>query len=221
MFGRWNSWTRRRRADRRAARVRECNSDHEALITHVRMIRAWIGSIDISINKAFTARMFDIASKDLAEMAQPEKPFFGIHISIHERVVIFAGGSKLRHGKKLLAPLVSAVAPASRIKPLRRLPWRRFERPRRWLPAGARRLVNEADEKLGQSPGLSVFAAAAAGVHSARAEPAITGKIASLNGPKPPRDPKCRQLTGTNKHALRTRTLGRVAGNLPTREDWP
>jgi uncharacterized protein GlcG (DUF336 family) len=30
------------------------------LIAHIRMDGAWIGSIDISINKAFTARMFDI-----------------------------------------------------------------------------------------------------------------------------------------------------------------
>ena len=37
------------------------------LVTHVRMDGAWIGSIDISINKAFTSRAFDIATKDLAE----------------------------------------------------------------------------------------------------------------------------------------------------------
>ena len=66
------------------------------LITHVRMDSAWIGSIDISINKAFTSRAFDIATKDLAEMAQPERPYFGIHVSNHERVVIFAGGIPLR-----------------------------------------------------------------------------------------------------------------------------
>jgi uncharacterized protein GlcG (DUF336 family) len=31
------------------------------LVAHVRMDGAWIGSIDISINKAFTSRAFDIA----------------------------------------------------------------------------------------------------------------------------------------------------------------
>ena len=41
------------------------------LIAHIRMDGAWIGSIDISINKAFTARIFDIPTKDLAEKAQP------------------------------------------------------------------------------------------------------------------------------------------------------
>jgi uncharacterized protein GlcG (DUF336 family) len=72
------------------------------LVVHVRMDGAWMGSINISINKAFTARMFDIATKDLAEMAQPGKPFFGIHVSNHERVVIFAGGIPLKVGDEIV-----------------------------------------------------------------------------------------------------------------------
>jgi uncharacterized protein GlcG (DUF336 family) len=32
------------------------------LVAHARMDRAWLGSIDISINKAFTSRAFDIAT---------------------------------------------------------------------------------------------------------------------------------------------------------------
>ncbi len=34
------------------------------LVAHIRMDGAWIGSIDIAINKAFTARTFDLATKD-------------------------------------------------------------------------------------------------------------------------------------------------------------
>ena len=37
-----------------------------------------MGSVDISITKAFTARAFDIATKDLAEDAQPGEQFYGI-----------------------------------------------------------------------------------------------------------------------------------------------
>ena len=37
------------------------------LVAHVRMDNAWIGSVDIAINKAWTARAFDISTKDLAE----------------------------------------------------------------------------------------------------------------------------------------------------------
>ena len=36
------------------------------LVAHVRMDDAWIGSIDIAIKKAWTARAFDIETKDLA-----------------------------------------------------------------------------------------------------------------------------------------------------------
>lgn len=43
------------------------------LVAHVRMDDAWLGSIDISINKAFTARAFDLATKDLAGESQPGK----------------------------------------------------------------------------------------------------------------------------------------------------
>mgnify|MGYP001155956561 CR=1 FL=1 len=52
------------------------------LLAHVRMDGAWIGSIDISINKAFTARAFDIATAQLAEFAKPGGEFFGIHLPI-------------------------------------------------------------------------------------------------------------------------------------------
>jgi len=38
---------------------------------------AWLGSIDISINKAFTARAFDTATKDLGDLAQPGEQFYG------------------------------------------------------------------------------------------------------------------------------------------------
>lgn len=66
------------------------------LVAHERMDGAWIGSIDISINKAFTARAFNIATKDLAANAQPGQQFFGIHASNQGRIMIFAGGIPLK-----------------------------------------------------------------------------------------------------------------------------
>ena len=62
------------------------------LIAHVRMDGAWIGSIDISIKKAYTARAFNISTKDLAKDCQPGGQFYGIHESNDGRVMIFAGG---------------------------------------------------------------------------------------------------------------------------------
>jgi uncharacterized protein GlcG (DUF336 family) len=68
------------------------------LVSHVRMDGAWIGSIDISITKAFTSRAFDIATKDLAEHSQPGGQFYGIHVSNGGRIRIFAGGIPLSSG---------------------------------------------------------------------------------------------------------------------------
>src|SRR5829696_8443682 len=65
------------------------------LVAHVRMDGAWIGSIDISINKAYTSRAFDITTKDLAAPSQPGGQFYGIHVSNGGRIRIFAGGVPL------------------------------------------------------------------------------------------------------------------------------
>ncbi|MGA8112464.1 MAG: heme-binding protein [Actinocatenispora sp.] len=66
------------------------------LVAHIRMDGAWLGSVDISVNKAFTARAFDIETAALAENSQPGGQFYGIHASNHGRIMIFAGGIPLR-----------------------------------------------------------------------------------------------------------------------------
>jgi len=75
------------------------------LFAHVRMDDAWIGSINISINKAFTARAFDIETKNLAKESQPGKQFYGIHGSNDGRIMIFAGGVPLKDGKKVVGAI--------------------------------------------------------------------------------------------------------------------
>lgn len=65
------------------------------LVAHVRQDGAWIGSVDISISKAWTSRAFDLATKDLADNAQPSQQFFGIHTTNGGKVAIFAGGIPL------------------------------------------------------------------------------------------------------------------------------
>jgi len=75
------------------------------LISHVRMDGAWLGSIDISINKAFTARAFDIATRELAGESQPGKQFYGIHESNRGRVMIFAGGIPLKRDGKVVGAI--------------------------------------------------------------------------------------------------------------------
>jgi uncharacterized protein GlcG (DUF336 family) len=72
------------------------------LVSHVRMDGAWMGSIDISINKAFTSRAFDISTKDLAQHSQSGGQFFGIHASNHGRIMVFAGGIPLKRDGKVV-----------------------------------------------------------------------------------------------------------------------
>jgi len=75
------------------------------LVSHVRMDGAWLGSIDISINKAFTARAFDISTKELAANSQSGGQFFGIHVSNGGRVMIFAGGIPLKLDGKVVGAI--------------------------------------------------------------------------------------------------------------------
>ena len=72
------------------------------LIAHVRMDGAWLGSIDISIHKAWTARAFDMSTEALAKMAQSGKPLFGIDSTNHEKVVIFGGGVPIKMGDAVI-----------------------------------------------------------------------------------------------------------------------
>ncbi len=72
------------------------------LVAHVRMDGAWIGSVDISQNKAWTARAFDLPTKDLAGNAQPGEQFYGINASNNGRVMIFAGGIPLSRDGEII-----------------------------------------------------------------------------------------------------------------------
>jgi uncharacterized protein GlcG (DUF336 family) len=75
------------------------------LVAHVRMDNAWIGSVDISIKKAWTARAFDISTRELAELSQSGDQFFGIHASNNGRVMIFAGGIPLKRGNEVVGAI--------------------------------------------------------------------------------------------------------------------
>jgi uncharacterized protein GlcG (DUF336 family) len=75
------------------------------LVAHVRMDEAWLGSIDISIKKAFTSRAFDVSTKELAKLSQSGSQFFGIHASNEGRVMIFAGGVPLKRAGKVVGAI--------------------------------------------------------------------------------------------------------------------
>src|SRR6478672_3200489 len=75
------------------------------IVAHVRMDNAWIGSIDISMKKAYTSRAFDIATKDLATHSQSGGQFFGIHASNNGKIMIFAGGIPLKKNGEVMGAI--------------------------------------------------------------------------------------------------------------------
>ncbi len=66
---------------------------------------AWIGSIDISMKKAYTSRAFDITTKDLATHSQSGGRFFGIHASHDGKFMIFADGIPLKKEGKVVGAI--------------------------------------------------------------------------------------------------------------------
>jgi uncharacterized protein GlcG (DUF336 family) len=79
--------------------------DGNNLTAFARMDDAWLGSIDIAQNKAYTARAFDMSSKDLAPLCQPDQPLFGINASNQGRLIIFAGGIPLTSGDRVVGAI--------------------------------------------------------------------------------------------------------------------
>ena len=82
------------------------------LVAFQRMDGAWVASIDIAIDKAFTSAGRGLTTREIGEMAQPGQPLFGINTTNGGRIVIFAGGVPLmRDGEVVGAVGVSGGTP--------------------------------------------------------------------------------------------------------------
>lgn len=62
----------------------------------VRMDGAWLGSIDISIKKAKTARFFDMPTGDIGSLSQPGGSLYNIEVS-NGGLISFPGGIPLKN----------------------------------------------------------------------------------------------------------------------------
>lgn len=71
------------------------------LLLH-RMEDSFQGSIDISMNKAYTANAFHMPTDVLGKEAQPGKSLYGIQQTNQGRIVIFGGGFPLISGGKTI-----------------------------------------------------------------------------------------------------------------------
>jgi uncharacterized protein GlcG (DUF336 family) len=79
--------------------------DGNNLVAFERMDGAWLGSIDIAQGKAYTARAFNMSTKDLAPLCQPGQPLFGIHASNDGRLIVFAGGIPLKRDGEVVGAI--------------------------------------------------------------------------------------------------------------------
>ena len=61
------------------------------LVAFGRMDGAWLGSLDISIKKAKTARYFDMNTGIIGELSQPGQPLYNIEHS-NNGLITFPGG---------------------------------------------------------------------------------------------------------------------------------
>src|SRR5205085_6290981 len=63
----------------------------------VRMDTAWLGSIDIAIKKAKTARYFDMPTGEIGKLSQPGGPLYQIEVS-NGGLITFPGGIPIKDG---------------------------------------------------------------------------------------------------------------------------
>lgn len=69
-----------------------------------RMDGAWLGSIDIAIKKAKTARMFDMPTGEIGKLSQPGGSLFGIEHS-NGGLISFPGGIPIRRGDEIIGAI--------------------------------------------------------------------------------------------------------------------
>lgn len=66
------------------------------LVAFARMDGAWLGSVDIAIKKAKTARFFDMPTGDIGGLSQPGGPLYNIEHS-NQGLITFPGGIPLKN----------------------------------------------------------------------------------------------------------------------------
>ncbi|HWF39765.1 MAG TPA: heme-binding protein [Candidatus Acidoferrales bacterium] len=72
-----------------------------------RMDGAWLGSIDIAMRKARTARYFDMETAKIGKMSQPGEPLYGIEFS-NGGLISFGGGIPLKDREGIVIGAIGA-----------------------------------------------------------------------------------------------------------------
>lgn len=88
-------------------------NDEGNLVAQHRMDGAWLASVSISRNKAYTSAALDMPTHELAEPSEPGNSLYGLQTTDDNRIVIFGGGYPLeRDGEVVGAIGVSGGAVA-------------------------------------------------------------------------------------------------------------
>ncbi|TDH27947.1 heme-binding protein [Segetibacter sp. 3557_3] len=74
------------------------------LVAFSRMDDAWLGSIDIAIKKAKTARYFNMNTGEIGKLSQPGGPLFNIEHS-NLGLITFPGGVLLKQGEEIIGAI--------------------------------------------------------------------------------------------------------------------
>jgi uncharacterized protein GlcG (DUF336 family) len=69
-----------------------------------RMDNAWLGSVDIAVKKAKTARYFDMPSGEIGKLSQPGGPLYGIEHS-NGGLITFPGGVLIKEGDAIIGAI--------------------------------------------------------------------------------------------------------------------
>lgn len=71
------------------------------LVGFARMDGAWLGSVDIAIKKAKTARFFDMNTGEIGKLSQPGGALYHIEHS-NNGLITFPGGIPIKNGEGLI-----------------------------------------------------------------------------------------------------------------------
>lgn len=81
-------------------------SDQAGRVTAVHsMDGAYIASYDIAVNKTYTSASLKMPTSELAKLAQPGQPLYGIQHTNEGKIVIFGGGEPLEVDGKIIGAL--------------------------------------------------------------------------------------------------------------------
>ncbi|SFT05468.1 Uncharacterized conserved protein GlcG, DUF336 family [Halostagnicola kamekurae] len=75
------------------------------LVAQQRMNNAWLASVSISRNKAYTSAALDMPTHELAKATQPGESLWGLQTTDDNQLVVFGGGYPLVHDGEIVGAI--------------------------------------------------------------------------------------------------------------------